>query len=386
MLNNNSILNVNNGGSIILDGGGGYEAIVSHTTGYYEFNVNAGGTISADSATFEYMGTPYGINIKVGATVYPDNCFNFCEFKNGNPSVTNGALLTINNGQDLTIEGSMFPASVTAYNVRKDIDNGSVTFVDFTGVFSGEEHDYDPYNRIDWVEQSYNLDLTVFLEGPYNTATNQMETNLNGLLPAAQPFNPALPYYGNPMPDWYYTGAENSPVPNGYVVDWVLVDLRDAASAATATPATSFKQIAAFLLNTGQIVGLDGSSVLSFSHSFLNSLYVAVWHRNHLGVMSANALSRTGDTYSYNFSTGSGQAYGGTSAQKLLGGGKWGMMSGDGNGDGDITIDDINNAWKTEAGTKGYLGGDFNMNTQVENRDKNDGVIENLGSSSQVPD
>jgi hypothetical protein len=188
------------------------------------------------------------------------------------------------------------------------------------------------------------------------------------------------------MPDWYYTGAENSPVPNGYVVDWVLVDLRDAASAATATPATSFKQIAAFLLNTGQIVGLDGSSVLSFSHSFLNSLYVAVWHRNHLGVMSANALSRTGNTYSYDFSTGSGQAYGGTSAQKLLGGGKWGMMSGDGNGDGDITIDDINNAWKTEAGTKGYLGGDFNMNTQVENRDKNDNIIENMNSGSLIPE
>jgi hypothetical protein len=652
MLNNNSILNVNNGGSIILDGGGGYEAIVSHTTGYYEFNVNAGGTISADTAIFEYMGTSYGINIKDGATVYPDNCFNFCEFKNGDPSITNGALLTVNNDQDLTIENSFFPSTGTAYNVRKDLDKGSVFFKDYSGAFSGEDYDYDPYNRIDWfvpefsvdpwsisvgpiadtvqliiasntnwelaitysdygwislssysgtgndtvkvfinenpntnpprygqikaipeglpegyisVEQegielyavplsfsvakeagtesliiysntywtiyasgswlslsalsgfcddtivinyeentefisreahiyieingsifetvtfyqeasepelfvtpsernvsaaagttsffvfsntnwyinsipnwcqisysngygddtlivtyqentsltlrtgeimvyesffgwsvtvtinqegvgAFNLDLTVFLEGPFNTTSNLMETNLNSLLPAAQPFNSALPYYGNPMPDWYYTGAENSPVPNGYVVDWILVDLRDAASATTATPATSFKQIAAFLLNTGQIVGLDGSSVLSFSHSFLNSLYVAVWHRNHLGVLAANALSRTGNTYSYDFSTGSGQAYGGTSAQKLLGGGKWGMMSGDGNGDGDITIDDINNAWKTEAGTKGYLGGDFNMNTQVENSDKNDGVIENLGSSSQVPD
>ena len=62
----------------------------------------------------------------------------------------------------------------------------------------------------------------------------------------------------------------------------------------------------------------------------------------------------------------------------------WGIKSS--NGDGDITIDDINNAWKTEAGTKGYLGGDFNMNTQVENRDKNDNLIENMNSGSLIPE
>jgi hypothetical protein len=180
--------------------------------------------------------------------------------------------------------------------------------------------------------------------------------------------------------------TENSPVPNVYVVDWVLVDLRDATSAATATPATSFEQMAAFLLNTGQVVGLDGSSVLTFTHSITNDLYAVVWHRNHLGVISANALNRTGNTYTYNFSSSPGQAYGGTSAQKLLGGGKWGMMSGDGNGDGDITVDDINNVWKTEAGTSGYLGGDYNLNIQVENSDKNDNAVENLNNGSQIPE
>ncbi len=98
--------------------------------------------------------------------------------------------------------------------------------------------------------------------------------------------------------------------------------------------------------------------------------------------MSANALNRTGNSYIYDFSSGPGQAYGNTSAQKLLGGGKWGMIS----GDGDITVDDINNVWKTEAGTKGYLGADYNMNSQVDNSDKNDNVVENLGKGSLLPE
>ena len=383
-------LNVDDGGSLEIMGTSTNPACISSECHGYFLNIHNGGAIKAENAIFREITSPYedfpGINIWDGAFIDPLHCFNYCKFDNGWFWDNNCSLLTIDNDQDLTITGISFPDTSALFNISKNVDQGHITLVDYSGSFSGPAFEYDPYNRIDWVEQSYDLDLTVFLEGPFNTTTNLMETNLNSLLPAAQPFNPALPYYGNPMPDWYYTGAENSPVPNGYVVDWVLVDLRDAASAATATPATSFKQIAAFLLNTGQIVGLDGSSVLSFSHSFLNSLYVAVWHRNHLGVLSANALSRTGDTYSYDFSTGSGQAYGGTSAQKLLGGGKWGMMSGDGNGDGDITVDDINNVWKTEAGTKGYLGGDFNMNTQVENRDKNDNLTPNSGSNSQVPE
>jgi len=162
-LNNNSILNVNNGGTFILGGGGGYDAIISHiSSGYYEFNVNAGGTISADTAKFEYMGTPYGINIKDGATVLsPNNCFYFCEFSNGDPSVTNGALLTINNNQDLTIENSLFDYLGT-YNVRKDVDQGSVTFKDFSGAFSGEDYDYDPYDRIEWFEPYISADPMYF--------------------------------------------------------------------------------------------------------------------------------------------------------------------------------------------------------------------------------
>ncbi len=206
-LNNNSSLNVNNGGTIILEGGGGYEAVVSHTSGYYEFNVNTGGTISADTAVFEYMGTPYGINIKDGATVYPENCFSFCEFQYGDPSVTNGALLTINNDQDLIFENSMFPTFGTDYNVRKDGDQGSVTFKDFTGDFSGEDYDLDTYDRIEWFVPEFTISPTSFYFTPFaDTAILTISSNVEWTLDAF---------------DWMYVSPESG---NGNAAVNVIVE------------------------------------------------------------------------------------------------------------------------------------------------------------------
>jgi hypothetical protein len=42
--------------------------------------------------------------------------------------------------------------------------------------------------------------------------------------------------------------------------------------------------------------------------------------------------------------------------------------------------------WYPSAGERGYHAGDFNMNVEVDNRDKNDYFVPNFGNSSQVPD
>ena len=60
-------------------------------------------------------------------------------------------------------------------------------------------------------------------------------------------------------------------------------------------------------------------------------------------------------------------------------------MGGDGQPDGTIDINDIINVWAPAAGTTGYLMGDFNMDTQVDNKDKNDVWYLNKGSNTQVP-
>ena len=218
------------------------------------------------------------------------------------------------------------------------------------------------------------LDLTVFLEGSFNGTG--MTPYLNTILPYSQPYNTS---------PWNYPGTESvGAIPNGNVVDWILVELRDAANAASATSATIMARKAAFLLNNGKVVGLDGLSTLQFNNSLTQYLFVVIWHRNHLGVMSANYLTEAGGLYGYNFSTGATQAFGGSSAHKQIGPGIWGMFGGDGNKDGQITPTDKTPVWNSQSGTKGYLQSDYNLDTQSNNKDKNNIWAPNLGSGSQV--
>ncbi len=145
------------------------------------------------------------------------------------------------------------------------------------------------------------VDMTVLLQGPYNGSA--MVPYLNGILPLAQPYNVA---------PWNYNGTESvTIIPNANVVDWMLIELRDAATAAQATSGTMVARQAAFILNNGKVVGMDGTSVLRFEAPVFNNLYAVVNHRNHISVMSAAGLTKTLGIYTYNFSTGAGQAYGG---------------------------------------------------------------------------
>ena len=87
------------------------------------------------------------------------------------------------------------------------------------------------------------------LEGPYNTSTDLMNTTINSLIPSTQP------YTGTP---WNYSGTESFTPPVGAtVVDWVLVELRQAATPGAAT--TYFARQAGLLLSNGNIVdkGVD---------------------------------------------------------------------------------------------------------------------------------
>jgi hypothetical protein len=101
--------------------------------------------------------------------------------------------------------------------------------------------------------------------------------------------------------------------------------------------------------------------------------------------MSASPVTISGGIYSYDFTIGSGQAYG-SDAQKNLGGGKYGMFAGDFNGDGTINPNDKTNPWMNSAGKYGYLQSDGDFDGQSDNKDKNDYWIFNSGKNSQVPE
>ena len=224
--------------------------------------------------------------------------------------------------------------------------------------------------------QSNSLNLTAFLEGPYSDI--EMNTNLNPEpIPLSQPYNNSL--------KWDYQGTETvASIPNGDIVDWVLVELRETTGdASTALPDSMITQQAAFILNDGTIVGLDGISLLFFDNEITDNLYVVVYHRNHLPVMSSGSLTAAKGEYTWDFTISTGQAYG-TDAQTNING-VWGMIGGDANANGVIDTDDKVIVWDTEAGNNGYLSSDLNLDSEANNIDKNDIWTGNNGESSQIP-
>ena len=72
------------------------------------------------------------------------------------------------------------------------------------------------------------------------------------------------------------------------IVDWVFVELRDAANSTVVVDSRS-----ALLQRDGDIVDVDGVSPITFNTVVPTNYFVAVRHRNHLGVMSQTAIPLT---------------------------------------------------------------------------------------------
>ena len=114
------------------------------------------------------------------------------------------------------------------------------------------------------------LTIKAMLQGAYNATSIDMNMNLHSILPLSQPYTSL------------YTGVETVSTIPADVVDWVLVELRQPAT-------TVVRRRAAFIKKDGSIVDLDGSSSLGFNVPTGN-YFVAVRHRNHLGVMTQNQV------------------------------------------------------------------------------------------------
>jgi hypothetical protein len=361
------------GGKMTLNGTATQHCIISENgeDGYYNFDVY--GELSADYTQFKFM-TADGINIHPGAVITSGHAFNNCVFSYGE---SGGTYLTINNDQILTIDGIIFNQNNWGgnSNVSKTQNTGNVTFTNFTGDFSGEAYDDDVFDRIIWDEGIREIDVKVFLEGPFFGGTMLTALNIQGIIPNGQPYN---------VPPWNYPGTESVPnIPNTDIVDWVLMEYRDAPSAVLATSSTIIGKQAAFLLSNGNIVDIDGSSLPGFPYSLSDGLFVVIYQRNHLALMSAVELSEDGGVYTYDFSISQGQAYGTNSMKNL--GGIYGMFGGDSNGSGLVNTGDLTNDWKPQAGKNGYLSADYKLDGQIDNKDKNDIWNSNNGKESQVP-
>ncbi|MCD4736948.1 MAG: hypothetical protein K8R53_12965, partial [Bacteroidales bacterium] len=222
------------------------------------------------------------------------------------------------------------------------------------------------------------MQLSVFLEGPFNGSIMNTSLNSSGYIPLSQPFN---------QPPWNYTGTESvTNIPNSDIVDWVLIELRETPGGPeTAGNSTIIARKAAFLQKDGMITDVDESGLVDFGSMIITQkLFVVIWHRKHLGIMSNFPVPKAVGIYSYNFYDSENKVYGGALGHKEVNG-IWVMISGDGNADMFVNNADKLDIWSLQAGNSGYYSGDYDLNGQVDNSDKIEKWMPNAGKGSQVP-
>lgn len=272
--------------------------------------------------------------------------------------------------------GDLTGTSTLSFTNDTDDESNETIIVDISAVTNGNE---GSSNQITATITDDDIDATVaatvLLEGAFNGIN--LNTTLNANIPTIQP-------YGNNG----HAGTESTGSLPATAVDWVLVELREAGSAATATGSTKVGSSAGFLMNDGSIKATDGTSDLTVSAANVtgSSFFVVVYHRNHLPLMSANAITESSSKYSIDFSTAQSQAFG-TNPMIEVASGMFAMLAGDADGDGDVDVTDLT-TWRNQNGvTYAYSTSkaDFNLDGVVNAIDRNDFQQKNNSKTSQVP-
>lgn len=125
--------------------------------------------------------------------------------------------------------------------------------------------------------------VKAFLQGPFDPNTGLMHDSLraNGLIPLTEPFSAlGFDHVDQGGGETINAGLFNT-LGNDAIVDWVLLQLRDATD-----PSVVVATQSALLQRDGDVVGLDGQSIPDFD-VLAGSYHIAVLQRNHLGVMTA---------------------------------------------------------------------------------------------------
>lgn len=230
-----------------------------------------------------------------------------------------------------------------------------------------------------------NLDISLWLEGAYQSDNNEMSTLLNDyqLLPGQNPSffigqeTPAgQPYHAAPwnyngqegaVYDYNLTGTNNANYPTD-VVDWVLISLRS-----TPDESTTLCQQAAWVLKDGNLMlpaGCDCSLTTG------QEVYVVIQHRNHLPIMTPNPIPVNNDGVEFDFrSQQSFQTFLGD-GQKQISPGVFAMFAANGDQISQLGARvDINasdeSIWISQNSMGDfYLIGDFNMDGDVNSVDE----------------
>jgi hypothetical protein len=189
---------------------------------------------------------------------------------------------------ELDNTGSAFNSDVAAAIVTSGSNNESNGIVDkfiFTeqsGTWAGYSDNGSESNLIKGAEvnipantsnivvsEGVGVGAAIFLEGPYNASSDNMNNSVNGNIPSESPYSEA---------------PRTAAVPAA-AVDWVLVELR---SDRPASSSLGFRS--AFVDANGNIIDDSGNPGIGFP-AVPGSSYLVIKHRNHLPVMSEGIIS-----------------------------------------------------------------------------------------------
>lgn len=236
------------------------------------------------------------------------------------------------------------------------------------------------------------LAAKVRLEGAYVPSTGSMGDALRTLpaFPLTEPYS-ALGYAH------VAGGGETTTAPvlavtgNNAIVDWVVLELRS-----TSSPYAVLATRSALLQRDGDVVDVDGVSPVSLSAGAGN-YRVAVRHRNHLGCMTASAVSLSSTPATLDFSAAATSTYG-TAARKSIAGAfptqaLWAgdvtfngqvKYTGSGN-DRDPILITVGSSAPNNVVTGTYSGRDVNLNGEVKytgSGNDRDPILVNVGGTA----
>ena len=233
--------------------------------------------------------------------------------------------------------------------------------------------------------QNLPVALSAFLQGPLTSATTMNDAlRTAGLIPLTEPFTAmGFTHIGS-------GGETIDPMVltllYGQVVDWIFVELRDKQD-----PSIVLQTRCGLIKNNGTIVAVNGASGITFN-AVPGEYHIAVKHRNHLGVMTAEPLALSPSGASLDLRAASTPTHGTDARAAAFG--RSALWSGDVNTDGDLKYtgsgNDRDPVLVRIGGTvptnviSGYANEDVNMDGQVKYTgigNDRDPILVNIGGN-----
>ncbi|MEM6801413.1 MAG: PKD domain-containing protein [Bacteroidota bacterium] len=252
------------------------------------------------------------------------------------------------------------------YQVLLSLEDGSQTGTCHSSQQIIQNIEIEPINA---------FELELMLEGPFVSATGIMDDDLRseGLLPANDPYSLGA----NMDTDILNRTGNDAPV------DWIKVQLRDKND-----PTQVVGEKAFVLQRNGEVINPEGGDfILSFPSLPTDDYYVAVFHINHLAVMTANPIDFTSIPL-IDFTQTFTPVYtlGGSPRREING--VMLFWGGDASGNGRIDAIDKNLHWLRENGGAyeyGVTNSDFNLDGNINALDLNLFWRRNNSLTAQLP-